>query len=87
MGDIRLIDFGECMFFFSFFFFVQSFPKHFSLPKADESSAFIGAKRGVNTHIYNTPPELIEDEEATCKADIWSLGCIVSSFSVCIKWN
>ncbi|KAI6519049.1 hypothetical protein MCOR10_006829 [Pyricularia oryzae] len=39
--------------------------------------AFIGAKRGVNTHIYNTPPELIEDEEATCKADIWSLGCIL----------
>ncbi|TLS22085.1 uncharacterized protein PpBr36_09516 [Pyricularia pennisetigena] len=43
----------------------------------DFGESFMGAKRGVNTHSHNTPPEIIEDEEATCKSDIWSLGCIL----------
>ncbi|TLD22251.1 hypothetical protein PspLS_08258 [Pyricularia sp. CBS 133598] len=43
----------------------------------DFGESFVGAKRGINTHSYNTPPELIEDEEATCKADVWSLGYIL----------
>ncbi|KAL5937059.1 hypothetical protein ACKVV1_010519 [Pyricularia oryzae] len=43
----------------------------------DFGESFTGAKRGVNTHRYNTPPEIIKDEEATYKADIWSLGCML----------